>query len=156
MRPHPAFSCCGVDRDFLCLLAATFLQVQRAIKRQRSLAAGDLPAFGAAADQLQQHHPHAHQLQQQPPGSLTFLPKCLDVLNRVYAACQQMEPVFGLPVKDVFFRPVRETFPQIAQDYYARIPHPMTFRQIEERIRGSQYQNAQSFADVSRAGWLGA
>lgn len=151
-------SCCSAPSRLLAVLGRgpALLhhapQVQRAIKRQRSLAAGELPPFGAAADQMQQQHHQAHQLQQQPPGSLAFLPKCLDVLNRVYGACQSMEPVFGLPVKDVFYRPVSETFPQIAPDYYARIPHPMTFRTIEERIRSSQYTNAQSFADVRSGG----
>lgn len=97
---------------------------------------------------------HQHPLQQQPSGSLDFLPKCSGVLNRVYMACNTIQPMFGLHAKDVFYRPVRETFPNIAADYYARISHPMTFRTIEERISKGFYVNAQMFADVShgRAG----
>jgi hypothetical protein len=94
-------------------------------------------------------HLHNHPLQQQPSGSLDFLQKCTDVLQRVYATCNTIQPMFGLSAKDVFYRPVRETFPLIAADYYARISHPMTFRIIEERIARSQYLNAQMFADVS-------
>lgn len=94
-------------------------------------------------------HLHGHPLQQQPSGSLDFLLKCTDVLHRVYATCNTIQDMFGLSAKDVFYRPVRETFPLIAPDYYARISHPMTFRIIEERIARSQYLNAQMFADVS-------
>lgn len=95
---------------------------------------------------------HQHPLQQQPSGSLDFLPKCSGVLNRVYMACNTIQPMFGLHAKDVFYRPVRETFPNIAADYYTRISHPMTFRTIEERISKGFYVNAQMFADVSHGG----
>lgn len=134
-------------------LARRHLQVQRAIKRQRSLAAGELPPFGPGGDMQQLHQ---HPLQQQPSGSLDFLPKCTGVLNRVYMACNTIQPMFGLHAKDVFYRPVRETFPNIAADYYARISHPMTFRTIEERISKGFYVNAQMFADVSGHGGAGS
>jgi hypothetical protein len=111
------------------------------------LAAGELPPFGPGGDALQQLQQQP--LQRQPSGSLDFLPKCSGVLNRVYMACNTIQPMFGLHAKDVFYRPVRETFPNIAADYYARISHPMTFRTIEERISKGFYVNAQMFADVS-------
>lgn len=135
------------------MLDAQHTQVQRAIKRQRSLATGDIPPF-PGDQQLQQHlsqqQPHAMQLQQQPSGSLTdFLPKCTEVLNRVYAACDTMPHVFHLNVKEVFYKPVSETFPTIAADYYSRISHPMTFREIEARIKDAKYTSPQMFADVS-------
>jgi hypothetical protein len=109
--------------------------VSRAIKRQRSLANGEVPVF-ASPDQ------HA---------SGDFLSKCVEVLNRVYACCATIPPIFNWSAKDVFYKPVSETFPTIAADYYSRIPHPMTFQMIEQRIRGGVYQNAQQFADVSAA-----
>lgn len=145
--PYPALLC----TDFCCTVVPYHLsasQVQRAIKRQRSLAAGELPPFGA--DQ-QLHHLQHQPLQHQPSGSLDFLPKCTEVLHRVYAACNSIAPMFGWSAKDVFYRPVRETFPQIANDYYQRIQQPMTFRDIEQRIAKGYYVNAQMFADVSGA-----
>jgi len=128
--------------------------VQRAIKRQRSLAGGELPPFSAdpqLPQQLQQ--PLQPQMQQQQaPTSYEFIPKCYDVLNRVYAACNQSPPIFGMSVKDVFYRPVSETFPNIAGEYYRVVTSPMTFGIIEDRIGRRVYNNAQMFADVSCAG----
>jgi hypothetical protein len=109
---------------------------------------GELPFGDAALQQLQ--HPHAGpQLQQQPSGSLEFLPKCSDVLNRVYQACGNMGTLWNIPVKDVFYKPVIETFPSIAASYYKAIAQPMTFRMIEEKIARHEYLHAQQFADVS-------
>jgi hypothetical protein len=107
--------------------------VSRAIKRQRSLANGEIPVF-ASPDQQ---------------ASGDFIGKCWEVLHRVYACCATITPIFNWSAKDVFYRPVSETFPTIAADYYARIQHPMTFGMIEHRIRTNVYQNAQQFADVS-------
>lgn len=126
--------------------------VQRAIKRQRSLAGGELPPFSAdpqLPQQLQQ--PLQPQMQQQQaPTSYEFIPKCYDVLNRVYAACNQSPPIFGMSVKDVFYRPVSETFPNIAGEYYRVVTSPMTFGIIEDRIGRRVYNNAQMFADDMR------
>uniref|UniRef100_A0A383VNB0 Bromo domain-containing protein n=1 Tax=Tetradesmus obliquus TaxID=3088 RepID=A0A383VNB0_TETOB len=108
--------------------------VSRAIKRQRSLANGEVPVF-ASPDQA---------------ATGDFLGKCVEVLNRVYACCATIPPIFNWSAKDVFYKPVSETFPTIAADYYSRIPQPMTFQMIEQRIRGGVYQNAQQFADDMR------
>jgi hypothetical protein len=121
-------------------------QLQRQLKRQRSLAAGDLPALS----ELQAHQqPQQQQLQQQQS---VFTPecaaKCRSVLQRVYAACATWQPIFGLPVKDVFYRPVHETFPTIAAEYYRVVAQPMTFAMIEERLQPGNY-STQQFADVS-------
>jgi hypothetical protein len=113
------------------------MQVQRAIKRQRSLANGEIAAF-ASPDHLQ---PAA--------TGQDVLGKCMEVLNRVYATCNTMPPLFNWSVKDVFYRPVSETFPAIAADYYMRITQPMTFHTIEHRIHTGYYHNAQQFCDVS-------
>ena len=95
--------------------------------------------------------PQQMQLQQQPSGSLDFIPKCWDVLNRVYAVCNTSPWIFNMPVRDVFYKPVSETFPGIAAEYYRVITNPITFAMIEDRLNRHYYTNAQMFADVSGA-----
>lgn len=125
-------------------------QVQRVIKRQRSLANGELPGL-ASPERGGATAPHslAH-----TPGSgvaaapTDFLPRCMGVLHGLYDAASQMAPLFNLQVKDVFYKPVSATFPNIAADYYSRISHPMTWQMVEQRITGGVYASAQDFADV--------
>lgn len=78
-----------------------------------------------------------------------FLGKCMDVLQKVYMTCNSIGMIFNWSCKDVFYRPVSETFPTIAPHYYANVPNPITFREIEQRIANGYYHNAQQFADVS-------
>lgn len=116
--------------------------VQRAIKRQRSLANGEVAAAFASPEHMQQQHVGV------PSGN--FLPKCREVLHRVYHAIDSQGFIFGFPARDVFYRPVSETFPNIAPDYYRKISRPVTLREIEHRIATESYSNALQFADDFR------
>lgn len=117
-----------------------YMQVQRVIKRQRSLANGEVAAaFAASPDHMQ--HPAT--------PSVNFLGKCREVLHRVYHAIDSQGYILGLPARHVFYRPVSETFPSIAADYYRKIARPVTLREIEHRINTDSYSNALQFADVS-------
>lgn len=117
----------------------TGLQVQRAIKRQRSLANGEIAAAFASPEHVQ--HLGA-------PSS-NFLAKCREVLHRVYGAVDSQGDIFGLPARRIFYFPVGETFPKIAEDYYSKVARPVTLRDIEHRINTESYSNALQFADVS-------
>ncbi|KAF8072575.1 poc1a [Scenedesmus sp. PABB004] len=119
--------------------AAAAAQVQRAIKRQRSLANGEVPPFASP-----------EHLATPGGGGGDFGGKCMEVLQRVLGACGSIGMVYHLPARDVFYRPVSETFPGIADQYYRLITRPMTFRTIEERLRAGAYAGAQEFADDMR------
>jgi hypothetical protein len=120
-------------------------QGQRALKRQKSLANGD-DAGGAF-----HHHAgpvgyggmhggsHGHgAFGAGGPGAggpgADFLDRCRDVLARVLSECGPREMCYHVLARDVFYKPVSETFPTIADDYYAKVERPITFGEIERKI----------------------
>eukprot|EP00878_Enallax_costatus_P020012 GHUV01021139.1.p1 GENE.GHUV01021139.1~~GHUV01021139.1.p1 ORF type:complete len:423 (+),score=99.73 GHUV01021139.1:240-1508(+) len=130
----------GIPRSELKSRNPYTQDVQRAIKRQRSLANGEIAAAFASPEHTQ--HPAV--------PSVNFLGKCREVLHRVYHAIDSQGYIFALPARDVFYRPVSETFPNIAGDYYRKIARPVTLREIEHRINTDSYSNALQFADDFR------
>jgi hypothetical protein len=116
------------------------LQGQRALKKKPSLN-GEVHAQqgggggAAAADGT--------------PGD--FSNRCMGVLKRMYAMGPSTVVLYGMTVKDIFFKPVSATFPAIAPSYYSIIKKPMTLGQIEDKLVRGHYTNPTQFAQVGKA-----
>jgi hypothetical protein len=80
-----------------------------------------------------------------------FVSKCWEVLNKVYGAIGPKETIFGLPLKDVFYKSVHESFPTVADEYYRIISNPITLKEIEDRLNSAAYSQPQQFAEVRRS-----
>ena len=134
-------------------------QGQRALKRQKSLPNGDpllgsppgalppggayAPAAGAGGGAYGGPLPYGS-----GGGGDDWARRCAGVLHAIYSDLGPKEFCYNLPAKDIFYRSVRETFPGIAAAYEAAVRHPITFRDIEQRLAGNQYDGPQAFADV--------
>ena len=79
-----------------------------------------------------------------------FLDRCRDVLARVLSECGPREMCYHVLARDVFYKPVSETFPTIADDYYSKVDKPITFGEIERKLTRRQYEAPQFFADDMR------
>jgi hypothetical protein len=130
-------------------------QGQRALKRQKSLPNGDPsgllgspPGGGGAGGYAGVPGGAAA-----GAGDGDWMRKCYGVLNAIYSDIGPKEFCYNLPAKDVFYKTVSETFPGIAPQYYSVVRNPVTFRDIETRLKNGAYDGPQTFADVSgRAG----
>ncbi len=121
----------------MCMLLCCHHQGQRALKRQRS-------SFGGHTNgDLQFASPDG--------GPPDFHMRCREVLEKVYHEIGPKEDCYGVPAKDVFYKPVEETFPAAADLYYSKIARPMTLRAIEDRLIQRSYAVPQEFCDVSAA-----
>jgi len=83
-------------------------------------------------------------------GGGEFLDRCRDVLGRVLSECGPREMCYHVLARDVFYRPVSETFPTIADDYYSKVERPITFGEIERKLTRRTYEAPQPFADDMR------
>jgi hypothetical protein len=79
-----------------------------------------------------------------------FLDRCRDVLARVLSECGPREMCYHVLARDVFYKPVHETFPTIADDYYSKVEKPITFGEIERKLTRRAYEQPQQFADDMR------
>lgn len=129
---------------------------QRALKRQKSLPNGDAsflhspPAGGAPGGYGAAAAPAAGTPYGGPASDGDWVRKCWGVLNAIYNDIGPKEFCYNLPAKEVFYKTVSETFPGIAPQYYSVVRSPITFRDIEGRLHGNQYDGAQAFADDLR------
>jgi hypothetical protein len=70
------------------------------------------------------------------------------VLKKMYAMGPSTLVLYGMSVKDIFYKPVSTTFPGIAQSYYSVIKQPMTLGQIEDKLNRGRYSSPAQFAQV--------
>lgn len=108
----------------------------RALRRQKSLANGDA------------NHVASPESNHAVPSD--FMSKCWDVLSKTYACIGPREVMYGLAAKDVFYKTVAESFPALSDQYYQIITNPITFKEMEDRLKSSSYSQPQQFADDAR------
>eukprot|EP00877_Chromochloris_zofingiensis_P014930 jgi/Chrzof1/9691/Cz04g12100.t1 len=113
---------------------------QRALKRLKSLVNGDLNHV-ASPDS----NPAA------PPSD--WVHKCRDVLSKVYHDFGPKEEYYGVPAKNIFYLAVEQTFPAAADNYYKAIRHPVTLKEIEQRLGSGEYSSPQQFCEDMRLVW---
>ena len=76
------------------------------------------------------------------------------MLSKVYGNIGPREVLFGLPVKDIFYKSVHESFPTVAAEYYRIILNPITLKEVEERLNSAAYSQPQQFAEVRGYFWV--